>query len=78
MVTPMAAPEHIPCELVLDARAPLGEGPVWDAENQALLWVDIDNHDSGTVTFQTASINASTGTAQGLRVANSNGGTIAV
>ena len=41
----MAAAEHIPCELVLDARAPLGEGPVWDAENQALLWVDIDDHE---------------------------------
>src|SRR6185436_1701378 len=35
--------------------------------------VDIDNHDAGTVTFQTGSI-TSTGT--GLRVANSNGGTI--
>ncbi len=35
--------------------------------------VDIDNHDGGTVTFQTGSI-TSTGT--GLRVANSNGGTI--
>ena len=35
--------------------------------------VDIDDHDSGTVTFQTGSI-TSTGT--GLRVANSNGGTI--
>jgi hypothetical protein len=35
--------------------------------------IDIDNHDAGTFTFGTGSI---TSTAQGLRVANSNGGTI--
>ena len=28
-------------ELVLDARAELGEGPRWDAHGQRLLWVDI-------------------------------------
>jgi sugar lactone lactonase YvrE len=28
-------------ELVLDARAELGEGPRWDARAQRLLWVDI-------------------------------------
>lgn len=28
-------------ELVLDARADLGEGPRWDARGQRLLWVDI-------------------------------------
>jgi sugar lactone lactonase YvrE len=28
-------------ELVLDARAQLGEGPSWDAASQRLLWVDI-------------------------------------
>ena len=28
-------------ELVLDARADLGEGPRWDAHGQRLLWVDI-------------------------------------
>lgn len=29
-------------ECVLDARAILGEGPVWDVEREALYWVDID------------------------------------
>jgi sugar lactone lactonase YvrE len=28
-------------ELVLDARAALGEGPSWDAETRTLIWVDI-------------------------------------
>lgn len=28
-------------DLVLDARATLGEGPVWDNRNGTLLWVDI-------------------------------------
>lgn len=28
-------------ELVIDARATLGEGPSWDAKNQLLYWVDI-------------------------------------
>src|SRR3954464_15008909 len=31
----------IPAELVLDARADLGEGALWDAERRRLLWVDI-------------------------------------
>lgn len=30
-----------PVELVLDAQADLGEGPVWDERRQVLLWVDI-------------------------------------
>ncbi|NIK78700.1 sugar lactone lactonase YvrE [Paenibacillus castaneae] len=29
------------CKLVIDARAELGEGPIWDAEQQVLYWVDI-------------------------------------
>ena len=41
--------------------------------NSALA-VDIDNHDSGNITFQTGNI---TSTTQGIRVQNSNGGTIA-
>ncbi len=41
----MSTPVHIPCELVLDARAALGEGPIWDAERQSLLWVDIDENE---------------------------------
>ncbi len=32
---------RIPAELVLDARALLGEGPIWDVRRQALYWVDI-------------------------------------
>jgi hypothetical protein len=39
----------------------------------ATFAVDIDNHDSGNITFQTGNI---TNTAQGIRVQNSNGGTI--
>ena len=34
----MRAPE---VELVLDARAELGEGPVWDEAGRRLIWVDI-------------------------------------
>lgn len=28
-------------ELIFDARATLGEGPIWDAKTQTLYWVDI-------------------------------------
>src|SRR5688572_25111358 len=28
-------------ELLIDARAELGEGPTWDARTQTLYWVDI-------------------------------------
>ena len=28
-------------ELLLDAKATLGEGPVWDAKSQTLYWIDI-------------------------------------
>ncbi|EEM01893.1 Senescence marker protein-30 [Bacillus pseudomycoides] len=28
-------------ELVIDAKANLGEGPCWDEEKQILYWVDI-------------------------------------
>ena len=28
-------------ELVLDAKADLGEGPVWDDQKDQLIWVDI-------------------------------------
>jgi sugar lactone lactonase YvrE len=33
--------EHWDAELVLDAHAELGEGPVWDDRTGALVWVDI-------------------------------------
>jgi len=35
----MAAMSEI--ELILDAKATLGEGPAWDSINQRLMWVDI-------------------------------------
>jgi sugar lactone lactonase YvrE len=31
-------------DLVLDARATLGEGPLWHAARQRLIWVDIEGH----------------------------------
>jgi sugar lactone lactonase YvrE len=31
-------------ELVIDARATIGEGPVWDVRRRRLLWVDIPNN----------------------------------
>jgi len=45
------------------------------SKNNAGFAVDIDNHDSGTVTFQTGTL-SSTGTSSGVRVANSNGGKV--
>ena len=27
-------------ELIVDARAALGEGPLWDVEEQRLYWID--------------------------------------
>jgi sugar lactone lactonase YvrE len=32
-------------ELVIDARAVLGEGPLWHTRQQRLIWVDIEGHD---------------------------------
>jgi len=32
-------------QLVLEAKAELGEGPRWNAEEQKLYWVDIDRHE---------------------------------
>lgn len=34
----------IDAELLLDARAALGEGALWDSRRQRLLWVDIQGH----------------------------------
>ncbi|MDX2216283.1 MAG: SMP-30/gluconolactonase/LRE family protein [Oculatellaceae cyanobacterium bins.114] len=31
-------------QVILEARARLGESPLWDATNQTLYWVDIHNH----------------------------------
>jgi len=38
----MSPPASSPFSLVLDARALLGECPVWSAEEQVLYWVDIN------------------------------------
>jgi sugar lactone lactonase YvrE len=32
-----------PVELILDAKATLGEGSIWDARHQVLYWIDIMN-----------------------------------
>ena len=34
-------PKQISAELILDAKATLGEGPIWDVRRQVLYWVDI-------------------------------------
>jgi L-arabinonolactonase len=36
--------ETIPVDCVLDAKAMLGESPLWSAEEQKLYWVDIYRH----------------------------------
>lgn len=35
--------ESLSVELILDAKARLGEGPTWDARAGRLVWVDIEN-----------------------------------
>ena len=37
----MSPPNNARIELVLDAHADTGEGPVWDHRDQSLLWVDV-------------------------------------
>lgn len=37
--------DEVEFELVLDSRANLGEGPVWDAQTSTLVWVDMMAHD---------------------------------
>ncbi|MGI8553707.1 MAG: SMP-30/gluconolactonase/LRE family protein [Dehalococcoidia bacterium] len=34
--------ETIQAEVILEAQAQLGEGPIWDGQGQQLLWVDIE------------------------------------
>lgn len=38
----MATKPHVPVDVALKAGAALGEGPVWDAAAQELIWVDIE------------------------------------
>jgi len=54
-------------ELVLDARAILGEGAIWDNKRQVLYWVDIDPglvhvYDPGTRKDRSISVGQSVGT----------------
>ena len=35
--------QTLTAECVLDAKAVLGEGPVWREETQDLVWVDIES-----------------------------------
>lgn len=42
-MSPVPLPE-LSAQNVLDARARLGEGPLWDSAKQVLYWVDILNH----------------------------------
>jgi sugar lactone lactonase YvrE len=37
-------PPILPVDLALDARALLGEGPIWNVREQVLYWVDISGH----------------------------------
>ncbi len=48
-------------------------GSITDDNGRA---VDVDNHDAGTITFNTGSINAGTANASGIRITNSNGGSV--
>ena len=41
----MSTIEDVDVELVLDAHADLGEGPVWDADARELVWVAISDHE---------------------------------
>jgi sugar lactone lactonase YvrE len=34
---------HLAADLIDDAGATIGEGPTWDADNQELVWVDIES-----------------------------------
>ena len=56
--------EELTADLVLDAHATLGEGPVWDADGGVLWWVDIEGRrihrfdpaTSADTSFETASM----------------------
>jgi sugar lactone lactonase YvrE len=65
-------------ELFVDARACLGEGPVWDARNGRLLWVDIEGraiHSTDPAGGQTTSI--PTPSAVGVTLPRESGGLVA-
>ena len=56
--------QELTADLVLDAHATLGEGPVWDADGGVLWWVDIEGRrihrfdpaTSADTSFETASM----------------------
>jgi sugar lactone lactonase YvrE len=37
----VASPRRLTVDVLVDARAELGEGPVWEADRDAVVWVDI-------------------------------------
>lgn len=62
-------------ELLLDAQAPLGEGPAWDAQKHLLTWVDIyAGHlhifDPGSNSDETLKVDAPLGCAAPTRSGN--------
>lgn len=48
---------HEEVELVLDAKAELGEGPCWDFRNNLLYWVDIEGKKYICITISLVSTN---------------------
>lgn len=56
---------ELDCELVLDAHADLGEGPTWDEDSGALIWVDIN---PGLVHRWEPGVGEDTSTAVGQKV----------
>jgi sugar lactone lactonase YvrE len=73
----MTEPVRIAAELVLDARAKLGEGPFWDARTARLGWVDILDrkvHTFDPATGQDSAVDV--GAHVGAAIPRANGGLV--